>query len=121
VLRNSIRPYNIGASNFASEQVYEIQYLKFPNWRIAEATAVPKLECGNIAGSGMGGAVGFQRGSARAEALDVPRMSDGKSNLTGMWQTLGTPIAWDIQDHSPQAGPLYQLVQPRHSGQAAHR
>ena len=37
-----------------------------------------------------------------------PRMPDGKPNMTGLWQTIGT-ANWDIQDHSAQPGPLYQL------------
>jgi hypothetical protein len=37
-----------------------------------------------------------------------PRMKDGKPNLTGLWQSLGT-ADWDIQDHGAQAGPFYQL------------
>jgi hypothetical protein len=47
-------------------------------------------------------------GVGQAQTADVPRMPDGKPNLTGMWQALGT-AHWDIQDHSPQAGPFYQL------------
>jgi hypothetical protein len=38
----------------------------------------------------------------------IPRMPDNKPNFTGVWQALGTAY-WDIQDHSPQAGPFYQL------------
>jgi hypothetical protein len=36
------------------------------------------------------------------------RMPDGKPNLTGLWQTTST-ANWDIQDHSAQAGPFFQL------------
>jgi hypothetical protein len=46
--------------------------------------------------------------TGHAQTLRIPRMSDGKPNLTGVWQALGT-AHWDIQDHSPQAGPVYQL------------
>jgi hypothetical protein len=35
-------------------------------------------------------------------------MKDGKPNLTGLWQALGTAY-WDIRDHSAQPGPFYQL------------
>jgi hypothetical protein len=35
-------------------------------------------------------------------------MRDGKPNFTGLWQALGTAY-WDIEDHSAQAGPFYQL------------
>src|SRR5262245_18375452 len=39
---------------------------------------------------------------------NVPRMPDGKPNLTGLWQALGTAY-WDIRDHGAQPGPYYQL------------
>src|SRR5687768_11485415 len=39
---------------------------------------------------------------------NIPRMRDGKPNLTGLWQALGT-ANWDIRDHSAMAGPFYQL------------
>jgi len=39
---------------------------------------------------------------------NVPRMKDGKPNLTGLWQAMGTAY-WDIRDHSAQNGPFYQL------------
>src|SRR5688500_4092152 len=38
----------------------------------------------------------------------IPRMPDGKPNLTGLWQALGT-ANWHIQDHSAQPGPFSQL------------
>src|SRR5437667_12818721 len=41
-------------------------------------------------------------------AANIPRMPDGKPNLTGLWQALGTAY-WDIRDHSAQPGPYYQL------------
>src|SRR5580700_6204377 len=41
-------------------------------------------------------------------APKIPRMTDGKPNLTGLWQALGT-ADWDIQDHSAQAGPFFQM------------
>jgi hypothetical protein len=44
-----------------------------------------------------------QRGAA-----GIPRMPDGKPNFTGLWQAL-TGANWDIQDHSAQPGPFYQL------------
>ncbi len=64
--------------------------------------------------AGMAGALAwivllaFGPAVGQAPTSDVPRMPDGKPNLTGMWQALGT-AHWDIQDHSPQAGPFYQL------------
>ena len=54
------------------------------------------------------------RGQAPAARGQTPatrgglRMPDGKPNMTGLWQTIGT-ANWDIQDHSAQPGPLYQL------------
>jgi hypothetical protein len=50
----------------------------------------------------------FSLAAGQAQTPAVPRMPDGKPNLTGVWQALGTAY-WDIQDHSPQAGPFYQL------------
>jgi len=47
-------------------------------------------------------------GQAPATAPRLPRMPDGKPNLTGLWQALGTAY-WDIQDHIAQRGPFYQL------------
>jgi hypothetical protein len=49
-----------------------------------------------------------QTAAPRATGTSVPRMADGKTNLTGLWQALGT-ADWDIQDHSAQAGPFFQM------------
>jgi hypothetical protein len=38
----------------------------------------------------------------------APRMSDGKPDLNGIWQAFNG-ANWDLQDHSPQQGPLWQL------------
>jgi hypothetical protein len=35
-------------------------------------------------------------------------MTDGKPNLNGVWQAI-TTANWDIQDHSPAPGPMWQL------------
>src|ERR1051326_5677741 len=43
-----------------------------------------------------------------ARPAGIPRMTDGKPNFTGLWQSLGT-ANWDIRDHSALAGPFYQL------------
>jgi hypothetical protein len=48
------------------------------------------------------------QGQTPAARPNVPRMKDGKPNLTGLWQALGTAY-WDIRDHSAQNGPFYQL------------
>src|SRR5436190_4775057 len=45
---------------------------------------------------------------AAAASARLPRMPDGKPNLTGLWQAFGTAY-WDIRDHSAQAGPFFQL------------
>src|SRR5262249_2609558 len=36
-------------------------------------------------------------------AAAIPRTSDGKPDLSGIWQVMNT-AAWDIQDHSAQKG-----------------
>src|ERR1700691_5108624 len=38
----------------------------------------------------------------------APKMSDGKPDLNGIWQAFNN-ANWDLQDHSPQQGPLWQL------------
>src|SRR6266571_5232578 len=38
----------------------------------------------------------------------APRTADGKPNLNGIWQALNT-ANWDLQDHSAQPGPFFQL------------
>src|SRR5262245_15669162 len=45
---------------------------------------------------------------ATRPAAGIPRMPDGKPNLTGLWQSLST-ANWDIRDHSAQAGAFFQL------------
>src|SRR5206468_12878500 len=44
----------------------------------------------------------------QAQAPRIPRLPDGKPNLTGLWQALGTAY-WDISDHIAPAGQLFQL------------
>jgi hypothetical protein len=39
---------------------------------------------------------------------EVPRMSDGQPNLTGLWEALGT-AHWDIRDHVSGPAPFFQL------------
>jgi hypothetical protein len=41
-------------------------------------------------------------------AARIPRMTDGKPNLTGLWQAMGT-ADWDIEAHSSAPGEFYQL------------
>jgi hypothetical protein len=52
------------------------------------------------------------RGQAATPARDaqtgaIPRI-EGKPNFTGLWQAI-TGANWDIQDHSAEPGPFYQL------------
>ena len=60
-------------------------------------------------------ALGFSLGvrqtsSARraTSAYTVPRAPDGKPNLDGIWQAVGTAY-WDIQGHSARPGPVVAL------------
>ena len=46
--------------------------------------------------------------AGQSAAPRIPRMVDGKPNLTGLWQAMGT-ADWDIEDHSAAAGPFYQM------------
>ncbi len=46
--------------------------------------------------------------AAAQTAARIPRTTAGKPNLTGLWQAFGT-ADWDIEDHSAEAGPFYQL------------
>jgi len=46
--------------------------------------------------------------AAQSRAAGTPRMPDGKPNFTGLWQSLSS-ADWDLEDHSAQAGPFYQL------------
>jgi len=44
----------------------------------------------------------------RGAASPSTRTSDGHPNLSGIWQALGT-ANWDLEDHSPAPGQLYQM------------
>ncbi len=58
--------------------------------------------------------------AGQTAAARIPRMSDGKPNLSGLWQAMGT-ADWDIEAHSAAAGPFYQLGRDRrHSSGAGH-
>jgi hypothetical protein len=48
------------------------------------------------------------RGQAALPQTALPQTIDGKPNMTGLWQAIGT-AHWDIQDHSPRPGPFFQL------------
>src|SRR5262245_24417645 len=47
-------------------------------------------------------------GNVQAQAKNVPRTTDGKPNLTGIWQSM-TTANWDIQAHESKAGPVVSL------------
>ena len=53
-------------------------------------------------------ALSIAANSADAQAARIPRMPDGKPNLTGLWQAI-TTAHWNVEDHSAQAGPFPQL------------
>src|SRR5579859_4391353 len=40
---------------------------------------------------------------------EFPRTKEGKPDLTGIWQALDTSLDWDIQPHSAEPGPMWQL------------
>ena len=40
---------------------------------------------------------------AAAQVSALPRTSDGRPNLQGIWQVMNT-VAWDIQDHQARLG-----------------
>jgi hypothetical protein len=44
----------------------------------------------------------------RGPAYRAPRAPDGHPDLSGIWQSLGT-ANWDLQDHSSQGGPYFQM------------
>jgi hypothetical protein len=52
--------------------------------------------------------VTFTSLSAQSLQSEYPRMPDGKPNMTGLWQTLGT-AHWDIQDHSASEGHFFEM------------
>ena len=45
---------------------------------------------------------------AVAEQTQLPRTPDGKPDLNGIWQAIGT-AHWDLEDHSARAGALVPL------------
>ena len=45
--------------------------------------------------------------AVQAQAYRAPRGGDGHADLSGIWEALNT-ANWDLEDHSPQAGPLWE-------------
>ena len=45
---------------------------------------------------------------AVAEQTQLPRTTDGKPDLNGIWQAIGTAY-WDLEDHSARAGAMVPL------------
>jgi hypothetical protein len=46
--------------------------------------------------------------SGQTAVYRAPRTTDGKPNISGIWQAMNT-ANWDLQDHSAQPAPLWQL------------
>jgi len=46
--------------------------------------------------------------SGQNAAYKAPRGPDGHANLNGIWQAMNT-ANWDIQDHAPYAGPMWEV------------
>ena len=44
----------------------------------------------------------------QVSGMKPPRMADGKPNLNGIWQAMGT-AHWDLQDHNARSGPVLEL------------
>ena len=45
--------------------------------------------------------------AGQAQTYRAPRAADGHADLSGIWQALNT-ANWDLDDHSAQAGPMWQ-------------
>ena len=47
-------------------------------------------------------------GSIFAQGNAIPRTPDGKPDLNGIWQTLGT-AHWDLETHASRPGPVVEM------------
>ena len=62
-----------------------------------------------VAGTGLIAVwIGSSLASAQAVAPRIPRMTDGKPNLNGIWESFSS-ANWDLQDHSAYAGPMWEM------------
>lgn len=52
--------------------------------------------------------IGVSLASGQAAAPKIPKMTGGKPNLNGIWESLST-ANWDLQDHSAYAGPMWEM------------
>jgi hypothetical protein len=52
--------------------------------------------------------IGNSLASGQTAAPKIARMSDGKPDLNGIWESLST-ANWDLQDHSAYAGPMWEM------------
>jgi hypothetical protein len=62
----------------------------------------------NVSRGLLAGALLALTASGQTAAYRAPRTLDGKPNISGIWQAMNT-ANWDLQDHSAQAGPMWQL------------
>jgi hypothetical protein len=74
----------------------------------AAAAAVVCVSLTLTPGRAQAPAKAVAKATTKATGKNGSRMSDGKPNLNGVWEYIGT-ANWDIQDHSPAPGPFWQL------------
>jgi hypothetical protein len=53
------------------------------------------------------GWLAFALPALHGQAYRAPRAADGHADLSGIWEALNT-ANWGLEDHSPQAGPMWQ-------------
>ncbi len=62
----------------------------------------------NVSRGLLAGALLSLTASGQTAVYRAPRTPDSKPNISGIWQAMNT-ANWDLQDHSAQAGPIWQL------------